>query len=86
MGGDADSGEVCALASFVREEWNGKLKTAWYSGCNTLQDNSCIRYFDFIKLGAYIQSLGGLRQKTTNQRLYKIEKGSLRDITMQLQQ
>lgn len=31
--------------------------------------------FDFIKLGPYIASLGGLRSKTTNQRIYRIHDG-----------
>lgn len=31
--------------------------------------------FDFIKLGPYIAALGGLRSKTTNQRIYRILDG-----------
>lgn len=38
--------------------------------------------FDYIKLGAYVESLGSLRAPTTNQRLYKIdESGCATDIT-----
>lgn len=85
MGGDADPGEVCALASFVREEWNGKIKTAWYSGNDTLKDETSTRCFDFIKLGAYVEALGGLNRTTTNQRLYRIDNGNLEDITRQMQ-
>ena len=34
-----------------------------------------------IKLGPYIEELGPLNSKTTNQRFYKIEEGKLVDIT-----
>ena len=34
-----------------------------------------------IKLGPYIEELGPLNSKTTNQRFYKIEKNKLVDIT-----
>ena len=37
--------------------------------------------FNFIKLGPYIEDLGPLNSKTTNQRFYKIEEGKLVDIT-----
>lgn len=84
MGGDADAGEVCRLASFVREEWNGKIKTAWYSGCKALNNKSYSDYFSFIKLGAYIESLGGLEKETTNQRLYRIDNGYFTDITARM--
>lgn len=33
--------------------------------------------FDFIKLGPYIAALGGLRSKTTNQRIYRIHDGKV---------
>ena len=37
--------------------------------------------FDYIKLGPYIESLGGLKSPTTNQRLYKRVGDSWEDIT-----
>ena len=37
--------------------------------------------FDYIKLGPYIESLGGLKSPTTNQRLYKREGDCWKDIT-----
>lgn len=84
MGGDATPESVCRLASFVREKWDGKIKTAWYSGCKALNDKAYSNYFNFIKLGPYIESLGGLDKKTTNQRLYKIEQGFMTDITARM--
>lgn len=85
MGGDAAPDEVYALASYIQKKWNGTIKTAWYSGCNTLKNTNFATSFNFIKLGAYVESLGGLSQKTTNQRLYSVEHGHLTDITMQMQ-
>ncbi|MBQ7259682.1 MAG: 4Fe-4S cluster-binding domain-containing protein [Paludibacteraceae bacterium] len=62
------------------------LRTAWYSGrphlpeCLSAQRSvsaavctlsDVIGPFDYIKLGPYIESLGGLKSEKTNQRLYK---------------
>lgn len=85
MGGDAVPDELCQLAAFIREKWNGNIKTAWYSGNNSLQNKEFTRFFDFIKLGEYIQSLGGLDKKTTNQRLYHINNSTMQDITALMQ-
>ena len=74
MGGDAEPEEVAKWAKYVRP-----LKTAWYSGrMNMPKDN---KVFDYVKLGPYIESLGGLKSPTTNQRLYKREDDSWGDIT-----
>lgn len=78
MGGDADKAEVARLAGFVKS--NTDLKTAWYSG----RDVSvvAVRGLDYVKSGPYIQELGGLRKRTTNQRLYKVSAdGTYEDIT-----
>ena len=37
--------------------------------------------FDYIKIGHYDQSLGGLNQKTTNQRMYRLTDCGWEDIT-----
>lgn len=86
MGGDATPDEVSRLADFVRQEWDRRIKTAWYSGCESLREKASANSFDFIKLGPYIESLGGLNSKTTNQRLYRIENDILNDITMLMKQ
>ena len=39
------------------------------------------QYFDYIKLGPYIEALGGLKSKNTNQRMFSIKDGVLIDIT-----
>lgn len=86
MGGDATPDEVSRLADFVRQKWDRQIKTAWYSGCESLSKKTLANSFDFIKLGPYIESLGGLNSKTTNQRLYRIENDILNDITMLMKQ
>ena len=77
MGGDADPGMVGQLAAYVHVYADGKLKTGWYSGKDNLPDGCCLGNFDYIKLGPYIERLGGLGSETTNQRLYKVEEGRL---------
>ena len=47
-------------------------KTCIYIGKNTT-NWKYLRYLDYLKLGSYINDLGGLNCKTTNQRMYKIE-------------
>jgi anaerobic ribonucleoside-triphosphate reductase activating protein len=37
--------------------------------------------FDYVKLGPYIEELCGLKSEKTNQRLYKREDDSWKDIT-----
>ena len=83
MGGDAEPGEVEYYSKLVRKIF--KLKYAWYSGKQILPENIDISEFDYIKLGPYIEELGGLKSPTTNQRLYKIVDGEMVDITYKLQ-
>ncbi len=81
MGGDGDPGQVSRLAGQIRKTTDGRLKTGWYSGRRALPAGFDPGRFDYVKLGPYIESLGGLKAPATNQRLYKIESGELRDIT-----
>ncbi len=74
MGGDANPDEVAHWAEYVRP-----LKTAWYSGRTSFPRNP--RALDYLKLGPYIESLGGLKSPTTNQRLYKRVGNEWQDIT-----
>ncbi len=85
MGGDASPSTVEHLADFVKQTTKNKIKTAWYSGVEKLTENRKINNFNFIKVGPYKEHLGGLNSKTTNQRLYKIEKNKLIDITKLMQ-
>ena len=80
MGGDANPSKVDDIAQDIKEYYP-KLKVAWYSGKQELSKDINLEFFDFIKLGPYIEELGPLNSKTTNQRFYKIENNKLIDIT-----
>ena len=84
MGGDADSSKVDDIAQDIKEYYP-KLKVAWYSGKQELSKDISLEFFDFIKLGPYIEELGPLNSKTTNQRFYKVENNKLIDITYKFQ-
>ncbi|MDR2813196.1 MAG: anaerobic ribonucleoside-triphosphate reductase activating protein, partial [Prevotellaceae bacterium] len=66
MGGDANPQHVADLAALARAKTGGGIKTGWYSGRNTLPEKSFAQYFDYIKVGAYVESLGGLSVAATN--------------------
>lgn len=70
MGGDSDPTLVNVLASYLKDFYPD-LKVAWYSGRQELSKYINLKYFDFIKLGPYIEEYGPLNSKTTNQRMYK---------------
>lgn len=80
MGGDSDTVRVDGLAEFVRKCFPS-LKVAWYSGRDELSEHIYISNFDYIKLGHYDEECGPLSNPNTNQRMYKISKGELIDIT-----
>ena len=66
------------LVNFIRSKYP-KLKIAMYSGRDKLPPYADI--FDYFKLGSYKESLGGLTDRRTNQRLYKVNYGRFEDIT-----
>ena len=59
--------------------FNKNLKVAWYTGSKDIPKN--LRWFDYIKIGPYIEELGGLDNPNTNQRFYKVCDNTLEDIT-----
>lgn len=81
MGGDAEAAAVERSAVLVKRLSGGKLKTAWYSGMDALAPGIRTEHFDYIKIGSYIEALGGLASPTTNQRFYRVENGELHDRT-----
>ncbi|MGI6719173.1 MAG: anaerobic ribonucleoside-triphosphate reductase activating protein [Bacteroidales bacterium] len=85
MGGDASPDEVCSSAVLIKETYNNKIKTAWYSGKNKLENDNYTKYFNYLKLGSYNEEKGPLNKPTTNQRLYKIVNNKMIDITKELQ-
>lgn len=69
MGEGNDAPALKNLAQYIRREFSN-LKIALYSGRVAVEDD-IYDYFDYVKVGPYIESLGPLNSKTTNQRLYK---------------
>lgn len=81
MGGDSSPEDINYLA-FVIRTLKPNLLTAWYSGRQELSEYIDLKNFNFIKLGPYIEELGPLTSKATNQRFYKVnEDYNLIDIT-----
>lgn len=80
MGGDAEPDKVNTLASFITNHYNS-IKVAWYSGRQELSKDINLEYFDYIKLGPYMEEFGPLNSRTTNQRMYKVHDCELEDIT-----
>ena len=72
MGGDVNPSEVNDIAQDIKEYYP-ELKVAWYSGRQELSKDIDLKNFDFVKLGPYIEELGPLNSKTTNQVLLEVE-------------
>ena len=70
MGGDSEPEYINNLARFIHRE-HPELKVAWYSGRQRVAPQVKRTDFDYIKLGPYIAHLGCLKERSTNQRLYK---------------
>ncbi len=74
LGGDADYKEIDKLIGGLQLLSDIlPLKYAWYSGQNKIPQDIHLDWFDYIKIGPYMEECGGLNNPKTNQRLYKIE-------------
>lgn len=72
MGGDSDPAELERLAMLIKKNYP-EMKIAWYSGRAEVPGDFDISVLNYIKLGPYIEHLGGLKSERTNQRLYRID-------------
>ena len=70
MGGDSSPKEIDMVARCIKDLYD--IKVAWYSGRQELSKEIDLQYFGFINLGPYIEELGPLNSKTTNQRMYEV--------------
>lgn len=70
MGGDAEPKTVNMFARYLHEN-HPEYRVGWYSGRQRVPSYIHKSDFDYIKVGPYIAHLGCLKDKTTNQRLYK---------------
>ena len=69
MGGDQAPATINWLAKCVKEQYP-ELKVGWYSGRSKLPPEINLSYFDFYKVGPYIEENGPLTNPNTNQRFY----------------
>lgn len=72
MGEGKDPEALKRLAFAVRLRSDYPRKVALYSGRNEVEPEYD-QYFDFIKVGPYIEEYGPLNKETTNQRLYEVK-------------
>lgn len=80
MGGDKEPNEVNRLFDEIRIDFPS-IKTAWYSGNNSISSYINISNFDYIKIGSFIKDRGPLNNPSTNQKLFKIAHNNMTDIT-----
>ena len=70
------------LTPMVIDQMLKQYRVAWYSGRQRIPSSVKKSDFDYIKVGPYIAHLGCLKERTTNQRLYKKASGDdFTDIT-----
>lgn len=80
MGGELF--DIKALCKAIKQKYP-QYKTAWYTGRQIdVKHNEFVQNnFDYIKTGPFIKELGGLDSENTNQRMYKKEGLTFKDIT-----
>jgi anaerobic ribonucleoside-triphosphate reductase activating protein len=71
MGEGKDPETLKKLAKSIHYRYPN-VKTALYSGRDEIEEDF-YSYFNFVKLGPYIEEFGPLNKETTNQHLYEIE-------------
>lgn len=79
MGGD-DPAQEDSLVRCAQYCKNRGYKTALYSGAEFVPEQLW-QYFDYVKTGPYIESLGGLDSRSTNQKMFKHSPSGWVDVT-----
>ena len=78
---EPDYDELKKLREVVSKKY--ELKTAWYTGQNADEifayNLADWKNWDYIKFGPYVEALGGLDKKSSNQKLIKISEILPRD-------
>lgn len=78
LGGEWESENLIIFLKYIKSQ---NIKTCLYTGLDFFDDKNIIKYLDFLKVGSYKEEFGGLSEKTTNQRFYKIVDFQRFDIT-----
>lgn len=83
QGGDNDPEAVLAAGRYIKQHYEGRLRTGWYSGRTWLPDAATLAAsLDYVKTGPYSAKFGPLSSPTTNQRFCRVEAdGTLTDMT-----
>lgn len=71
FGGEHDIDTLTELFMYAHK----RVKTAWYCGLDMVPRDKVgiLDYLDYYKIGHFDLELGGLSEKTTNQKLFKLE-------------
>ena len=77
FGGEWDTPSLESLLLYVRKNYEYRL--ALYSGRNLdfFSQTTVPASIDYLKVGPYVKERGGLIYPSTNQRLYRLEKGKI---------
>lgn len=67
MGGDQNPRELNKLIDYIHSK---NLKVCLYTGSDTIPQN--VQNLDYLKIGHYSETLGGLDKPTTNQKFYRV--------------
>lgn len=85
MGGDQHIKDLEKQCRYIKKK-SPELKVAIYTGHDNAHIfNALTDVLDYIKIGHFDESLGGLDSPTTNQRMYKKEGDRWTDITYRFQ-
>lgn len=83
MGGDQNIAELYTMCRTIKD-MIPNMKICIYSGLQSITSFSEIisdNLIDYLKIGPYVKSLGGLDSCETNQKMYKIYGNDMTDIT-----
>lgn len=81
MGGDWDIDDLAACLKLIKKQYPN-IKTCLYNGADVpLSSLSYLHLLDYVKIGSYQIDKGGLNNPKTNQRFYKIQENTVKDIT-----
>ncbi len=79
MGGDQNGFELIEACKIAK---SNNLKTCLYTGDDNIESvNKYLSFLDYVKIGHYEESLGGLNSANTNQRFFANANGGLIDLT-----
>lgn len=78
LGGEWETKNLIVFLKYIKSQ---NIKTCLYTGLDNFDNWGVISNLDFLKIGSYKEEFGGLSEKTTNQKFYKIEGSKKIDIT-----